>query len=79
MKWLSSVKDFKMEKCTDKEKKDNFGPQLMNDKVQSTFHPTNTEIQMINQMIKQIKMKSSLMNVQEQEMDQKKQYFGRYF
>jgi len=78
MKWLLLAKDSKMEKCTAKKRKDNFGLPSMKDKVQSTFLQINMEIPMTNQMIIHKEMISSLMNVQGQEMDPKKQYFGRF-
>jgi len=52
MKWLLLAKDFKMEKCTEKREKDNFGHQSMKDKAQNTFHPINMETQMTSQMVK---------------------------
>lgn len=40
-----------MEKCTGKNKKDSFGPQLMRDKAQNTFLQINMGTLTINQMI----------------------------
>lgn len=66
-----------MGRCTEKGKKDNFGPPSTKDKAQNTFHQINMT-PMINQKVKQNLMMSSLMNVREPEMDQKKQYFGKF-
>lgn len=61
-----------------KKKKDNFGHPSIKDKAQNTSHLINMVILMINLMIKQKEMISLSMNVQEQEMDQSKQYFGKF-
>lgn len=67
-----------MEKCTAKKKKDNFGLPSIKDKAQNTSLLINTVTLTINLMIKHKETISLLMNVQEQEMDQSKQYFGKF-
>jgi hypothetical protein len=78
MKWRLSVKDLKMEKCTVKKNKDNYGLQLIKDKAQNILLQINTKIQMIFLKIKQSKMRLLQINALEQEMVLNNRYFGKF-